>query len=447
MKERIKSILFVFALALVFVGAAKVTEAAAAVKYDVVFEEETIVVEAISGSTYYQVVKDEAGKGLKNTSWIAAAKNEGNAEYPFIIDISALANTKDAYIAVAGDAKAESAAEVIKVPALVKGIKASLNYKVETVSAGLYQVISEVKVTPSEGAAVDVKTNISESLQLGWKRGANGDWKDADDFTTVEWQMMKNSNSTLYLRAEKLNGEETRFSKEVKVKIPKTAKAPNVKVDFKKGTVAIKNGMEFRVPGGQWITVAPKAKKGAEGAVDAFFNVAATNTAKAALTMAELKGILGTAYQDGKALTLEVRTSATEKKFMSHVNTITIAATPVAKEVVEADLTGAIVVSGTKVSIDLSALAEEVGEGYEFAFAGDGADVAAISKYTKLEEKVYEFKTTAKLSYKKTDKSSSKIGYDAITKVYLRKAAPVENGKQSGFAGEVAEIAIGKKAN
>ena len=242
MKERIKSILFVFALALVFVGAAKVTEAAAAeVDHYVNYAEEKVEVAAVSGTLYYQIIKAKDGK-INEKAWIAAAKDESNQAHPYVIDISAFANNKDSFIAVAGAANAQSAEGVITVKALVKSMKVTLDYKVESVTNGLYDIIAEVIVTPVEGDAKEVTENISQTVTLGWKRGANGNWEKASKFGTTDWQMMKNSNTTLYLRAEKLEDTLTRFSKEVKVKVPKTAKAPTVKVDFSKGTVAIKNG-------------------------------------------------------------------------------------------------------------------------------------------------------------------------------------------------------------
>jgi len=451
MKERIKSILFVFALALVFVGAAKVTEAAAAVDKYINYAEEKIEVAAVSGATYYQVVKADSVNAVKDNAWIKAAKDETNVARPYVIDISALANNKDSFVAVAGAPDAEEATEVFTVKALVKSMKVALNYKVESVTNGLYEVISKVDLTPVTGDKSEVTTNISQKVTLGWKRGANGVWKDDEEFTTTEWQMMKNSNSTLYLRAEKLGEDETRFSKEVKVKVPKTAKAPSVKVDFKKGTVSIKNGMEFRLAGsnGAWITVAPKAKSSDTTASEtAFLNVASTKIAKSALTMAELKEALGSGYKAGEALNLEVRTSATDKKFMSYTALVKIEATPVAAlEISTLNLSAAIAVSGTAVTVDLTTLYDAVGEGYEFALTGDGADVAAISKYTALEDKEYEFKTSAKISYKNTAKATVKIGYDAATKIYVRKAAKLENKKQVGFSGEVFSFSIGKKAN
>jgi len=455
MKEKIKSILFVFALALVFVGAAKVTEAAAAVDKYIDYENEKIDVAAVSGATYYQIVKDEDGSGLKANAWIKAAKAENNGARPYVIDISALANNKDSFIAVAGDPNAEDATEVFTVKALVKSMKVTLNYKVEVVTDSLYDVIAKVDVTPVKGDKKSVDSAIDSQVTLGWKRGANGDWKAASEFKTTEWQMMKNSNTTLYIRAEALGGENTKFSKEVKVKVPKTAKAPTVKVDLKKATVAIKNGMEFRVAGsnGKWITVGASAKNtDTEASTTEFLNVAKTTIKKSALTMDELKKALGDAYKAGEALNLEVRTSATDKKFMSYAALVEINATPVAaKNITGLDLSQAIaVVSGTDVTVDLTALYDAVGEGYEFALTGANADVASIDKYTELKDEVITSTTTKLKSakYKEVGASRSKtVEYDMITTIYVRKKAEMDGKTQVGFAGEVFSFSIGKKAN
>lgn len=454
MKERMKSILFVLALALVFVGAAKITEAAA-VDSVINYKEETVTVAAVSGSTYYQIIKKSDGSDVKAKNWLLATKNDDKDGLPFIIDISALSNTATAYIAVAGAADAETvpAENIITIPVKVKAVKVGLNYDVEKNIDGIYDVVSKVTVTglaKDKGENFEATENLASYVQLGWKRGANGSWKEAEDFTAKEWEMMKNSNTTLYIRVEKVDKEgkapaEMRFSKEAKVKIPKTAKAPNVKVDFAKGTVAIKNGMEFRVADGAWIKVAPKAKKSDTTATADFFNVATTTTPKSALTMADLKLGLGNAYKDGADLTLEVRTSATDKKFMSYITKISFK-TPAAAPTVTTDLTAAIAVTGSKVTVDLTALAKELGEGYEVAFGADDTTADTVSKYVALEDKVYSFSGTAKFSYKKDSKNTSVLYTDA-TKLFVRKAATKDdNRKLNGFASAAAEVKIGKAA-
>lgn len=457
MREKLKSILFVFALALVIVGAAKVTEAAAADEYSITYSKETVAVKAVSGGAYYQVIKADDVEAVKASAWIPAAYNSADDSYPYVIDFSALSNTKDSYIAIAGSADAEKAAYVIPVVAKVKSIKATLNYKKENIGEkGIYDVIAKLEVKPVDKDADDLVWNIGDEelekfVTLGWKRGANGDWTVATAFKDVDWKMMKNSNTTLYLRVEEMDETgaspaDIRFSKEAKVKIPKTAKAPTVKIDYKKGTVAIKNGMEFRVPGGNWIPIGVKVKATeavSGGSVSAeYINKASTTSSVSSLTMEDFKKALGGTYRAATELTLEVRTSATDKKFMSYSTTVKF--TTPAEALTSLTTTAAEIrtVTGGVVKFDFKKLATELkDQGYEYAFASADASVKDL-KFTALTDTALEFDTTKKFSYKKMVEgkaTNTSITYGTIDKLYLRKAGlykVVKEGDELAFAGD-----------
>lgn len=454
MKERMKSILFVLALALVFVGATKMTEAKATVTAEVKYNDETVVVKGATGSVYYQVVKDK-DTAVKAANWVPAALGtEG-----YLIDISALSNTKDSCIAYATSPDAEEKEGFIDVVAKIKSVKATLNYKEEAPET-LYDVIAKLdlkgiakqkaddRVWPdtTTGGKWSGKEELSDLVTLGWKRGANGAWDVAGNFDKVDWQMMKSSNTTLYLRVEGIdldaNGEQEsyRYSKEAKVKVPKTAKAPNVKVDYKKGTVAIKNGMEFRKQGDtNWVTIGIKDKNAATSG--SAFNVEKTQLAKSSVTMAELKGQLG--LNAGQEYTLEIRTSATDKKFMSNIKELKITLPVAAPNATGTSIKSA--VSGGMITFALDKITGlDANKKYEYVLSKGDIDVAN-TKFVAFDGEALEVNADKKPSYKYIDsEGKSKSGtakYSEVDTLWIReigeyKTAPLK------FAGEAAKITL-----
>lgn len=452
MKERMKSILFVLALALVFVGATKMTEAKAADSITVNYKDETVTVVAASGSVYYQVLKTSEDS-IKAANWVPAAKSDDG----YLIDISALSNTKDSYVAYATSPNAEDKAGGIDVVAKIKSVKATLNYEEETPET-LYDVIAKLdlkgiakqkaddRVWPATEGAWKGDKKLSDLVTLGWKRGANGDWDAATNFDKVDWQMMKSSNTTLYLRVEDIdldaNGvqESYRYSKEAKVKVPKTAKAPNVKVDYKKGTVAIKNGMEFRLKNSEdWVTVGIKDKNAATSG--SAFNVKKTALAKSSVTMAELKEQLN--LTAGQEYTLEIRTSATDKKFMSNINELTITLPAPAPNAAGTSIKSA--VSGGMITFALDKITGlDANKKYEYVLSKGDIDVAN-TKFVAFDGEALEVNADKKPSYKYIDsEGKSKSGtakYSEVDTLWIReigeyKTAPLK------FAGEAAKITL-----
>lgn len=472
MKERMKSILFVLALALVFVGATKVTEASAeeGSSYPkVVYAEEYVDVKAASGSVYYQIVKKASDTTVKPANWVPAAETTatiGDAKI-FRIDFSGLSNTKDVYIAYA-DSNTATTATVITVPAKIKSVKAVLNYETETISGGVYDVIASLDVkgvdkgydfsTSSEALKAKKLTDL---VVLGWKRGANGNWKAAGDFKTVDWEMMKASNTTLYLRVEQADNDASgqmdvfRYSKEAKIKIPKTAKAPTIKVDYKKQTVAIKSGMEFREVGDtEWIQVALKKNGGGEDVFDTEKGLA---KAVSSLTMEQL-GKKGVSVASGASVALEVRTAATDKKFASNIATVKFtapAAAPVALKDADKNVmsyTPAVAASGSSkavaaiLKLDLSKAVDKIDSTYEYALVGANYDLAKV-KFTKVPAGVVDLSSKIKSSVDATLKYTDTTGNKAATVKYLeatlliRKAVVTTKGSEV-FASDVLEIKL-----
>jgi len=125
------------------------------------------------------------------------------------------------------------------------------------------------------------------------------------------------NGSTLSFRIKAKDGAFA--SSEAKVKITPQAKAPAVKVDVAKETVAIKKGMDWQVVEITNANTAPDDTK---------WTAAGANTKS--MTIADLKvgGSSGTALANDKNYALFVRTSATDKKIASKYSMVTLKARP-----------------------------------------------------------------------------------------------------------------------
>lgn len=443
--KNFRNIMLVLALALVFVGAVNVTKASAAepvIKY----EYEYVTITEVDAPVYYQVVKKaDANTGLKPANWIPAAVKEKT----YYIDFSALSNTKDAYIAWTTDNTSDKGT-VVTIDAKVKSLKVTLNYAQEEVTAGLDQIISEVTVKGVDKA--DDKADVAPAkYAFLWKRGANGAWKEEGEFDQLTWDMVKASNATLYISVAGGDGEKEspsaytyRPSKEAKVKIPKAAKAPNVKVDFVKGTVALKNGMQVREVGEEaWTNVSPYDK--AETTNAEIFNADATKKTKTKVStvlVGDLLTALGTKVADGNEIKLEVRTAATDKKFASNIANVSFK-TPASATAV-AETTAITYVAADKAAkvkaeftIDFATILEsQPADGkydvYEYILVKSTEDKVnfAKQKWTKVPEDG-KLNLASKLGktykYVKEDGTNVTPKYEETTAIYIRKAADKEN--------------------
>lgn len=339
MKGKLKYLLFTLAAAFIIVGATGAKDAAASsvitISEEVKYDEETITVSNAGGQVYYQVLKDTTKISAKN--WIAAAKDGDN----YIIDFSAVSNTATMYVVYTTNVESTAllAGETISVALepKVKSFKVAFNYGEED-PGSLYDVLSTVSIStpdkkvltygkPLKSEEVTQSTIESKYVVLGWKKGANGNWKGVSDFDATFWNMMKASNTTMYLRIEALDfdtndtADTIRYSKEIKVKIPKTAKAPTVKIDYTKNTLAIKNGMEMSTSiGGDWKKVLPYDKNSDNASIFVVSGSAINTKTKAStVTVDQVKEQL---ELNGTEQTIYVRTSATDKKFASFAGVV-----------------------------------------------------------------------------------------------------------------------------
>ena len=489
--KKFKNLMLMLALALFFVGAMGITKASAAeavsggateVAIKEVKKYDTEIIEVTSDKqVYYQIVKSTEPGKLKPANWIKAAFDNTNKVYS--IDFSSVANGKNAYFALTTDATAEDATKVAVVDSVIKSVKVTLNYKAEKLtSAGLPDVIATLNVK-----GVDSKDDNAEGeakdYSLKWKRGANGTWAEEDQFNQLQWDMLKASNGTLYVAIDGTlkNGKldtAFRLSKEAKVKIPKSAKAPTVKVDYVKGTVALKNGMQVRVNDGTaWMDVVAYDKDSTEKELVFAKATEEKTTGKKVSTVSIAdfvaaindEKLLNAGAKNGAEITVTVRTAATNKKFPSMEGSFKVVLPKAAPSVATATSGSGIVVTYTKADktnkidaaykIDFTKLftkgEKETYDQYEYMFVADKADGTNLAKqkWTKLPEngivdlsknigKDYKY-------YKASDesKSSGTVKYEAIKAVYIRLAAVKPTNETAGaFASAygVVEVAVGE---
>jgi hypothetical protein len=271
---------------------------------------------------YYQTVKKAGDEKAKN--WLPAAAKDGKS----YIDVSGVTKSTVFAFALESDA-AKAVGDVFELNLNVGKVKATLDYKKEA-PVDIKEALATVEITVGKDTTKYIKGDDKNGFDkieytLEWKKGANGAWVSDEEGFDVAYQAMKSSTGTLYVRTSKA-GELP--SKEVKVKLAKVAAAPNVKVDYLKGTIAIKAGMEF-VYGDK--TYYATGKKSGGTATTSFAETEQFSDKGAKeVTVDEL---VKTFEIEAKAdVTLKVRTSATDKKFASYYTVVTFKAPAAAPE-------------------------------------------------------------------------------------------------------------------
>ncbi len=356
---------------------------------NVLYKTEEVQVHLQTGGkkVYYTILKndktDSSGcVSVKPSEVFPAAEDGGHML--FYVDISTISASKEGYIGVTTNITPGSDGLVkvalIRISASQKKITFNVNWAYEggPNSWSPRKVLESVEVTNNNGTNVTYKhltgaetetatvsniTRIAESIQ--WRKGANGDWTDLDDMKYTDWAGMLGSGAILYFRLNAVNDGSgrtgNRYSKENKIKIA-TTKAPNLKIDVRKLTLPIKNGMQFRGVGQTyWVTVLPFASNSTQNttafkqeSAGVLFDPFKDNTqVKAAAT--SIKDIAhycppaaASAATSGGSISLEVRIAATSKKPASRTGVITIPAQGNAPTVT--GITRAVVTSGGKFS-------------------------------------------------------------------------------------------------
>lgn len=135
--------------------------------------------------------------------------------------------------------------------------------------------------------------DYTELADVEWRAGTATNYKELSELNLKIYQP---NGSSLYFRVN--NGEEP-ISKEAKLKISKPAKAPTVKIDGSKLTIAIKDTQEYRV-------------EYADGSMTEWTPVEAGTKV---IPLGQLEGIIGDGISQAFAeVKIQVRNAASEKK-------------------------------------------------------------------------------------------------------------------------------------
>lgn len=176
------------------------------------------------------------------------------------IDLSKLNNTKDNYIVLASNSKAD--VSVIKIPAADKAISAKFDPSTSKISVGTGQNAAAAK-----SAAKEITNDAFEY------RTAYGNWKNLQATSAqVDLTLYQHEGATLYVRAKGTTGatatslsnqsdEKLTYgeqpvkvyigdslpSKEAKVAIPADPKGPSVSVNYTTDTIILPKNTEYRL--------------------------------------------------------------------------------------------------------------------------------------------------------------------------------------------------------
>lgn len=442
--KKFKYMLSVLALALVLTCVAKAPMAVKAAAGDMTadYDKETVTYESSADAkVYYQVVKDKT-KDVKANAWLPATSTATNK---WSVDISTI--SKDCFIAFTEDATKTKASDLkfFAITVDIKAVKGTLDCKKDAPTT-LISAFATLSVTPTTGTVAEFDINsttksattaVTDTYGLAWKRGANGTWIGDDTGFAAAYTMLRSSNGTLYVRvvSKGTSASKTAIlpSKEAKIKVAKTAVAPTVKVDYAKSTIALKNGMEFKI--GSTTYYVPEYDK--NEASNTFKTTKdkdqKTKTKVSSLTIAEVQAAPTSKIAAGTDVTLEIRTTATTKKYASWYATVSFK-TPIAAPVKN---TSAVVYDAynKKITLDLSKVTAVAGRTLEYAFAGPDADISSL-KWTAVEDasKAIDLSKNIgkKVSFTKTDGTKvSDYNYESLASgkegtIYVRWAAIVD---------------------
>ena len=403
-------------------------------------EEETPTAPAAVGATFdadkneltaeaeavVYVLKKEKGNVIK-----AGSTSYGTTSKKITVeDLGIKSTTKDVYLYICNkefeaDGKSINANFIIKAQA-AKKVVATINYA-KADKADATDVLSIV--------ATDAKKKEIENPVAIWAAEIDGEFAVATDaekgFTGAALKtMLDEDGGTIFVKMQGKDGASgtAQFaSKALKVKIAKPANAPKVKIDYVKGTVAIKNGFDYCVLTAKgtpntWKTILPfnKSGKAEDSTIDTadFAPAAKPDTAahkamftKEKIAAVEVDKLLG----NNAEIYLYVRKSATAKKPASKYNDDDIKIVKRDDAPAFAEVKGE--TSDKKVTTFVSSLSD-----CEFLILAPGTDpeTADLSgaKWVKLTDKGIILKKTAT---KVSKSKSNTLKVDSV--VLVRKAA------------------------
>jgi hypothetical protein len=441
-----------------------------------------------SGKVIY-VLKKESGNTIK-----AGAKcyevNTTKQDENTLAAIGVKGTTKDVYLYIC-DKQFEAEGTSIKANLVIKAQAAK---KIVGVVDYTQADNPESKTVLSIKATTKDKKEIADAKLIWSEDGTT--WKAADTFTGADLAKKLEAGGGS-IQVKMLGDEKTLTSKAIKVKIAKQGKAPAVKIDVKKDTFSIKNGMDYAIftKSGEkytmvsqgWKTVLPYLKsakiKGADSSIvnngdylprDKKDTDAATDdvTKKFSYTQTKVKTLGYNTINDlyvssisgdttGTKYYIGVRTSATSKKPASAVEYIEYSPKTEAPIVyTESCVSGQYLISSgndfTKKGLTLSTIANYNGEngttGYDDSFKlvekNTGADANAASyEYTIVKKSDLgdlsgsgETIDWTSVSWKKLDPAKTKINSKLKSKYLNTSGTKVTAELKAGtISGEATE--------
>ncbi len=366
--------LLTLALCLTCFGVAKVSAAAPAAQ-SATYNPQNDTITATTASQVF-ILKAEKDNKLK----AGATGIDLDANVPVALaDLGIKGTTKDVFLYVCAKTDIDDEGGVTVNANLVikaqeaKKIVGQINYP--KADAGQSDFLSAT-VTDAKG------NEISNPVIYWWDGESEAGYAPANTFTSAMLSEMLETGGTIYI---KQLGTATQFSsKPVKVKIAKQAKAPKLKIDVKKDTIALKNGFDFCVATGEegdysygaWKTILPYLKDAKIKTADASIVTTASyvpvdkksDDAKTAYTQYKFKALSLTEIASASLLNqsgdykLAVRKSATEKKPASAAQVIEIAAPAQAPIVYTRDLVSTEYLVGSVAATDYAKKGIVIGE-------------------------------------------------------------------------------------
>ena len=400
--------LLTLALCLTCFGVAKVSAAAPAAQ-SATYAPATDTITAASACQVF-ILKAEKDNKLK----AGATGIDLEAGVPVALaDLGIKSTTKDVFLYICAKTDIEDEGGVTVDANLVikaqeaKKIVGQINYN-KADDPNSDEVLSAI-VTDAKG------NTISNPTIYWWDGSEENAWADANSgataFTGAKLAEMLETGGTIYIK--QLGSPNQFSSKPVKVKIAKQAKAPKIKVDVKKDTIALKNGFDFGLATGDdgdytfgtWFTILPTLKDASNKTLETSILSTATytpldkkaNGAKAAYTRYKVKALpidtvaekLGkvdsTTHKTNVSFKLAVRKSATNKKPASAVQVIEIAPQVEAPLVFTQDLVKNEYLVGSVAAEDFDKKGFAIGDikNYPGTKKDGGNDVLATSNYWK----------------------------------------------------------------
>jgi len=431
-------------------------------------------------TAYVYVLKAEKGNTIKAGASANGQLAKGEIS---LTDLKVKANNKDAYFYVC-DKEFEAEGKSIDANLVIKASPV----KKAVVTVDYTKADDKESCDVISATATDKNKKKIENIEVFWSTEANGTYFKVTDKTASSTrkyadgktsapngfdgktlvETLEAGGGVIYAKIAGVDGGSgsAQFaSKAIKVKIAKQGKAPNVKVDVKKDTFSIKNGMDFAlftkdkeeyVLAGTWTTVLPMLKDAATKTLEASIvptskylplgkkaeNAKKVETdGKISYTSVKIKGLGFDTYKDALVSSVSggvldedteyyvgVRTSATEKKPASAVTYFKYSEKAEAPIVyTESKVKGQyLVASGSefaKKGFVIGTIANFNGEngteGYDDSFklktSNSGADTAAASyEYTVVKASDYNSGSGANIdwasvAWKKLDPAKTKI--------------------------------------